>query len=61
MVELDVVEMAAAIEALQRVMVRLENDMLLLKAATPEARFKMFGALQSVELESDKRDAEFSE
>jgi len=54
--EFDVADMAASIQALQRVVVRLEADMLALKAVTPEARFKMYKVL---EVESERRDCEF--
>jgi len=57
MVEFDVEGMTIAIAALQQTMVRLQADVERLTAATPEAQFKMFKAL---EYESDKRDAEFT-
>ena len=51
----DIEGMKAAIGSLQRVVVRLEADMLELKAVTPEARFRMFKVLET---ESERRDAE---
>jgi hypothetical protein len=57
MAEFEVAAMAASIEALQRVMVRLQADMEQLKAATPKAQWAAYKAL---ELESDRRDSEFT-
>jgi hypothetical protein len=54
----DVAAMQASIEALQRVMVRLEADMLELKAATPKAQWQMFRALELENVDCDRRNAE---
>ena len=58
MVEFDAEAMAAAIESLQRVMVRLERDMEQLKAATPKAQWAAFKALEFENIESDRRNSE---
>jgi hypothetical protein len=52
-------DVAAMLESIQRCLVRLENDMLELKAATPKAQWQMFKALENDQVESDRRDAEF--
>ena len=56
--DFDVAAMAASIEALQRSMVRLQHEMLELKAATPKAQWAAFRALELDNLDCDRRNAE---
>lgn len=58
MADRDAEGVVAAIEALQRCLVRLEADVEQLKAATPKAQWAAFRALELENMECDRRNAE---